>query len=389
MIEPFNIHIPSETIDALRAHLRAARWPSGVSDDGGVPLGEMRNVVHYWLEEFDWPAKERELNSFPHFMAQVAGLRLHYIHVTSANPDATPLLLLHGWPGSFVEMLAIIPMLARSFHVVVPSLPGFGFSEAPSSPGTSNARIASLFGELMDVMGYDRFAVQGGDFGAGIGTWMSLQFPSRVTALHLNYIPGSFAPFVDGDHSAEEAAFIRDRAQWSDENGAYGHVQRTRPLTLAYALSDSPAGLAAWILEKFREWADPRSPIPLDAILTNITIYWATNTIASSMRLYLESARTPLRFERGERVRVPCGIARFPYEAPFPPRSWAERAYEVVSWTDMPHGGHFAALEAPDDLAADVIQFVGEVERLAQSEYPEDPKGSIGSLRESGQKPLA
>jgi pimeloyl-ACP methyl ester carboxylesterase len=163
--------------------------------------------------------------------------------------------------------------------------------------------------------------------------------------------------------SAEETSFVDQRAQWSDAQGAYGHVQRTRPLTLGYALSDSPAGLAAWIVEKFREWADPRSVVPLDVLLTNVTIYWATNSIASSMRLYLESARTPLRFERGERVRVPCGIARFPYEAPFPPRTWIARAYDVVHWTNMPQGGHFAALEAPERLAADVIEFVRGLER--------------------------
>ena len=362
MIEPFHIEVPAETIRDLRDRLRATRWPGGVSDGGGVPLNEMRDVVRYWLEEFDWPAREQDINRLPHFRAELGGLRLHYLHIKFARPDARPLLLLHGWPGSFVEMLAIVPMLTQSFHVVVPSLPGYGFSDAPSSAGMSNERIAALFAELMSVLGYDRFVVQGGDWGAGIATWLSVGFSSRVVALHLNYIPGSYAPFVEGAPSAEEASFIRQRAQWSDEQGAYGHVQRTRPFTVGYALSDSPAGLAAWIVEKFREWADPRSPIPLDVILTNITIYWATNTIASSMRLYLESARTPLRFERDERVRVPCGIARFPYEAPFPPRTWIERAYDVVHWTDMPQGGPFAALEAPERLASDVIEFVHGVE---------------------------
>ena len=358
MIEPFRVEVSSETIRDLRERLQATRWPGGVSDSGGIPLRDMRDIAHYWLEEFDWPARERDINRFSHFRVELGGLRLHCIHMKSARPDATPLLLLHGWPGSFVEMLSIVPMLTGSFHVVVPSLPGYGFSDAPASAGMSNEGIAALFAELMTVLGYDRFAVQGGDWGAGIATWLAVRFPSRVVGIHLNYIPGSYAPFVEGAPSAEEASFLRQRAQWSDEQGAYGHVQRTRPLTLSYALSDSPAGLAAWIAEKFREWADPRSAIPLDMILTNVTIYWATNTIASSMRLYLESARTSLRFERGERVRVPCGIARFPYEAPFPPRTWIERAYDVVHWTDMPLGGHFAALEAPERLAADVIEFL-------------------------------
>jgi pimeloyl-ACP methyl ester carboxylesterase len=362
MIEPFRIEVSSETLKDLRDRLRATRWPSGVSDSGGVPLSEMRDIARYWLEDFDWPAEEHDINRLPHFRAELGGLRLHYLHLKSVRPAARPLLLLHGWPGSFVEMLSILPMLTESFHVVVPSLPGYGFSDAPSSAGMSNERIAALLAELMTALGYDRFAVQGGDWGAGIATWLAVRFPSRVLALHLNYIPGSYAPFVKGEPSAEEVSFLRQRAQWSDEQGAYGHLQRTRPLTLSYALSDSPAGLAAWIAEKFREWADPRSAVPLRLILTNVTIYWATNTIASSMRLYLESARTPLRFERGDRVRVPCGIARFPYEAPFPPRTWIERVYDVVHWADMPLGGHFAALEAPDLLAADVIEFVSGVQ---------------------------
>ena len=358
MIEPFRIELPAGTIEDLHARLNANRWPLGVTDSGGLPVKEMREIVRYWVEQFDWPAQEAAINRLPHFMATCGGLRLHYIHARSPRPESTPLLLLHGWPGSFVEMLPIVPMLAESFHVIVPSLPGYGFSEAPALPGMSNSRIATLCAELMTLLGYDRFVVQGGDWGAGIATWLALQCPARVMGIHLNYIPGSYQPFVEDSLSAEETSFLRQCAEWLDEEGAYGHLQRTRPLTLGYALSDSPVGLAAWIIEKFREWADPRSAIPLDAILTNITIYWATNTIASSMRLYLESARTPLRFGRGERVGVPCGIARFPLEAPFPPRAWIERAYDVVHWTQMPRGGHFAALEAPDLLSQDLKEFV-------------------------------
>jgi pimeloyl-ACP methyl ester carboxylesterase len=359
MIEPFRLEIPPQVIADFRDRLRATRWPSGVTDAGGVPLVDMREAVRYAIEEFDWPAQERAINQMPHFRADVGGLRLHCIHSKSTNPDAMPLLLLHGWPGSFVEMLSMAPLLMKSFHLVIPSLPGYGFSDSASSAGMSNARVAELLALLMSVLGYDRFAIQGGDWGAGIATWLALTFPSRVIGIHLNYIPGSYAPYVEGQPSAEETAFLIERARWIEESGAYGHVQRTRPLTLAYALSDSPAGLLAWIVEKFREWADPRSAIPLDTILANVLIYWATNTIASSMRLYLESGQTPLRFARGERVAVPCGIARFPCEAPFPPQTWVERAYHVVHWTNMPRGGHFAALEAPDLLADDVKQFFG------------------------------
>jgi len=367
---PFSISVPQDVLDDLHRRLANTRWPEpipGAAWDYGADVAYVRELCEYWRSGYDWRKQEAALNRFPQFLAEVDGVDLHFWHVRGNGERPFPLLLVHGWPGSFVEMLAIVPMLTECFHVVVPSLPGYGFSDAPSSAGMSNERIAGLFAELMTGLGYDRFAVQGGDWGAGIATWLAVRFPSRVVALHLNYIPGSFAPFVEGELSAEEASFLDQRAQWSDEQGAYGHVQRTRPVTLAYALSDSPAGLAAWIVEKFREWADPGSVVPLDVLLTNVTIYWATNSIASSMRLYLESARTPLRFERGERVRVPCGIARFPYEAPFPPRSWIERAYDVVRWTNMPQGGHFAALEAPERLAADVIELVRGVERSGVS----------------------
>jgi pimeloyl-ACP methyl ester carboxylesterase len=223
----------------------------------------------------------------------------------------------------------------------------------------SNARMAEIFAQLMTTLGYERFGAQGGDWGAGIATWLAVKFPSRLIGIHLNYIPGSYAPAVVAPLSPEEEAFLAEKATWVEEQGAYGHVQRTRPLTLAYGLSDSPIGLAAWIYEKFQEWADPGSALSLDAILTNVMVYWVTNTIASSVRLYLESARTPLRFAPGERLAVPCGIARFPREAPFPPRAWVERVYDVKRWTEMPRGGHFAALEEPDLLAADVRAFFG------------------------------
>ena len=364
MIEQFRVEISREVVTDFRDRLRAARWPSGVTDSGGVSLKDVRGVARYAIEEFDWPAQESAMNQLPHFRAECGGSRLHYIHVRSSKPDAAPLLLLHGWPGSFVEMLSVAPLLTESFHLVIPSLPGYGFSDPPTSGGMSNARIAELLAEHMSALGYDRFAVQGGDWGAGIATWLAVKYPSRVIGIHLNYIPGSYEPCVDGDLSAEEAAFLSERARWIEDSGAYGHVQRTRPLTLAYGLSDSPIGLLAWIVEKFYEWADPLTPIPLDTILANVLIYWATNTIASSMRLYLESAHMPLRFARGEHIAVPCGIARFPREAPFPPRMWIERAYNVVHWTNMPRGGHFAALEAPELFAADVKEFFGD-RRLA------------------------
>jgi pimeloyl-ACP methyl ester carboxylesterase len=358
VIEPFEIAVADEALDDLRQRLGATRWPAGVTDGGGLPLDDVAALVGYWRDGFDWRPQERRLNGFRHFRARVGAGdgRLHFIHERAASGDAVPLLLLHGWPGSFVEMLGLL-LLLRDFHVVVPSLPGYGFSDPPTAPGMSNQRMADLHAELMAALGYQRFVVQGGDWGAGIATWLARKHPGRLLGMHLNYIPGSFAPHAEGDLAPEEEAFLRAAETWSAEDGAYGHVQRTRPLTLAYGLADSPAGLAAWIVEKFREWADPASDLPLDELLTNVTLYWVTNTIHSSMRLYLESVRTPLRFAAGERLPVPCAVARFPLEAPFPPRRWIERAYDVRRWTEMPRGGHFAALEAPDLLAADVAAF--------------------------------
>jgi pimeloyl-ACP methyl ester carboxylesterase len=359
-IEPFAVSVPEATLADLRARLRAARWPAGVGEDGGVPREAMREVVRYWLEEYDWGAQEWAMNRLPHFRTTLDGQRLHFLHLRSASPDAVPLLLLHGWPGSFVEMLGIVPLLAPAFHVVVPSLPGYGFSDPPTASGMSNARMAELFARLMTALGYERFGVQGGDWGAGIATWLAAKLPARLLGLHLNYIPSSYAPAVEGPLTPDEEAFLREKARWLEEQGAYGHIQRNRPLTLAYGLSDSPLGLAAWIYEKFREWADPECLPALDAILTNVMVYWVTHTIGSSVRLYLESARTPLRFAPGERLAVPCAIARFPREAPFPPRAWIERVYDVRRWTEMPRGGHFAAMEVPELLAAEVTAFLAE-----------------------------
>jgi len=346
-MQPFPIAVPAPTLDDLRRRLADTRWPTGVTDSGGVPLDDAKEFIRYWRDDFDWRAYEARINAFHHFKLN----GLHFIHEKSGRP---PIVLLHGWPGSFVEFLRVIPLLAESFDVIVPSLPGFGFSDPPSAPGVSNREIARMICDLMTHLGYDRFAVQGGDWGAGVSTWLAREHPERLTAMHLNYIPGSYAPHAD-DPTEEEQQFLRDCDQWVAEEGAYGHVQKTRPLTLAYALADSPAGLGIWIWEKFREWADPRSNVALDDILANITIYWATNTIASSMRLYLESSKTPLRFAKGERLTTPCAIAHFPMEAPFPPRSWIERVYNVKRWSELPVGGHFAALEQPELMAEDIL----------------------------------
>lgn len=357
-VEKYTVSVPQNALNDLRDRLARTRLPEGVTDSGGLPLHDLAEVLRIWRDGFDWRAAEARIDEFPHFRVAVDGVGVHVIDEPGPDPDALPLLLLHGWPGSFVEMLGIARRLSQSFPVVVPSLPGFGFSDIPGSGGMSNERMADTLCDVMTALGHPRFIVHGGDVGASVATWMARKHPDRVAAIHLNYIPGSFAPDAGDTATDEEMRFLRGRDEWLSESGAYAHIQRTRPLTVAYALSDSPAGLAAWILEKFREWADPSSAIPVDEILTNLMIYWVTNTITSSMRYYLESARTPLTFRRGERLHVPCGIAHFPLEAPFPPRSWVERVYDVRRWSEMPRGGHFAAMEAPDLLASDIEAFL-------------------------------
>jgi len=347
----------------LRERLHRTRWPEHATFGGGLPSDEMREIVRYWAGDFDWRRQQARLNEFEHFLAD----GIHFIRVRG-DRDAIPLLLLHGWPGSFVEFLDVIPLLAGPFELVIPSLPGFGFSAKPDAPGMSTRAIAARFVSLMQQLGFARFLVQGGDFGAGIATWMAVDHPDRLLGMHLNYIPGSYLPPPGAPLTPAEEAFQRDEARWRDESGAYGHVQRTRPLTLGYALNDSPAGLAAWLVEKFREWADPASVPPLDNILTNVTIYWLTGTILSSIRLYGEAAKTPLALTG--RLRVPAAIARFPLEEPFPPREWIERGYDVRRYTELPAGGHFAAMEQPALFARDITEGASALFRAPSAESP-------------------
>ncbi|HET7452289.1 MAG TPA: epoxide hydrolase [Thermoanaerobaculia bacterium] len=374
-IEPFAIHIADAVLADLRRRLAEARFPDALSGgwEDGAALPEMRELVAHWREGFSWRKQEEELNRLPQFRAAIDGETVHFVHVRGRGPRPMPLVVTHGWPGSFVEMRKLIPLLADpgahggdpadAFDVVVPSLPGYGFSGRPSSPGMNAFRIADLWARLMTALGYARFSAQGGDFGASVATGLALEHRDRLTGIHLNYVPGSYAPDLSSGPpiSPEEQAFLADRDRWVDEEGGYQHEQRTRPQTLAYALNDSPAGLAAWIVEKFRSWSDCggdwRTRFTAEELLTNVTIYWATGTIGSSMRLYREMARRPVRFAAGQRVRTPTAVARFAKEEPMPPRSWVERGYDVVRWTEFDRGGHFAAMEEPELLAQDVRAF--------------------------------
>ncbi len=374
-VAPFSLPYSESAVEDLRRRLACTRWPDEIAGSGwkyGISLEFMRRLCDYWQTRFDWKAQLEKLSALHHYRCSIEGIGIHFIHERGQGPAPVSLILTHGWPGSFLEMLKIIPLLTDpaqnggdpddSFDVVVPSLPGFGFSDRPAKAGVNTFQIAELWAGLMTELGYSRFAVQGGDFGAAVSTILGLRHPDRVVGLHLNYIPGSYRPDLEPGATLEpvEQKFLDDADRWYADYGAYAHLQRTTPLTAAYALNDSPAALAAWIVEKFRDWADCDGDVERrfskDELLANVTLYWMTETIYSSCRLYFESREAPLHFKPGERVRVPCGIARFPKEAPFPPRAWIERGYNIQHWTEMPRGGHFAAAEEPVILAQDIAE---------------------------------
>ena len=375
-IEPFSPPFSQGAVDDLRTRLARTRWIDEIPGSRwqyGFNLDFLKDLCRYWREEFEWKAQQEKFASFRHYRYAHEGIRIHFIHERGKGDSPVPIIITHGWPGSFVEMLRLVPMLtgpaafggdaSDSFDVIVPSLPGYGYSDRPTRSGMNVWRIADIWAALMRELGYDRFAAQGGDLGAGVSTALGLRHPERVIGVHLNYIPGSYQPYLppDAKLAPAEPEFLREKARWFEQNGAYAHIQRTHPQTAAYGLNDSPAALAAWILEKFRDWSDCNgdlySRFTRDELLANVTLYWTTETIHSSFRLYWEGARAPMRFREGDFVSVPCAIARFPKEAPFPAREWVERGYNLQRWTEMPRGGHFAASEEPQLLADDIRSF--------------------------------
>jgi pimeloyl-ACP methyl ester carboxylesterase len=372
-LTPFRIDIPQAELDDLHARLDRTRWPDelpGVGWDLGVPLDYLKDLAAYWRERYDWRAHEAELNELPQLTTVIDGQRLHAVHVRSPEPGARPLVLSHGWPGSIVEFLDVIGPLtdpaahggdpADAFHVVAPSLPGYGFSGPTAERGWDVPRIAAAVVTLMDRLGYERFGAQGGDWGSMVSRQLGLDAPDRVIGVHLNML----ITIPSGD--AEEMAALADDdyarlaglGRYDAELSGYMKLQSTRPQTLAYALTDSPVGQLAWIVEKFKEWTDsrdvPEDAVDRDRILTNVMLYWLTGTAGSSARLYHESAAS---FAHRGRVTVPTGMAVFPRDIALPVRSIAERAYNIEHWTELDKGGHFAALEQPELLVQDVRAF--------------------------------
>jgi pimeloyl-ACP methyl ester carboxylesterase len=366
-VEPFRLNVPEAALADLRDRLARTRWPEAETVDDwsqGPPLTYVQELCRYWADGYDWRAAEARLNGFPQFRTELGGLGVHFLHVRSADPDAFPLVLTHGWPGSVVEFLKVIGPLTNGpepFHLVVPSLPGYGFSDRPARRGWTVERIADAWAELMARLGYSRYGAAGSDWGTTVSTRLGLQAPEHVAGIHV--VPPLVAPdpATFDDLTPGERAAVADLDRGDDGDG-YSHEQATRPQTIGYGLVDSPALLCAWIVEKFAAWTDsggrPESVLTRDELLDNLMLYWLPGTGASAARLYWESFRGVQEIFRGrltDVVDVPAGCSVFPRENPRPSRRWAERRFrDIRYWGEPARGGHFAAFEQPD-------LFVGEL----------------------------
>jgi len=372
---PFTIEVSESVLQDLRERLQRTRLPDEIPGSGwryGTSRAYLQELIDYWCDGYDWRAQERLLNSFPQYLVEIDGIRLHYLHVPGKGPAPLPLVISHGWPGSIVEFIKIIGPLtdpARhggdprdAFTVVAPSLPGYGFSHVPGQRRLRIEEMAALFTRLMvKVLGYGRFGAQGGDWGAFITARHGYDHADRLYGIHLNMLPVAPHPVDRTDLSPAETAFLKDFQNFLQEETGYQWIQGTKPQTLAYALNDSPAGLAAWIVEKFHTWTDCGGElerrVSKDILLTDVMLYWVTETINSSFWLYWEMRHRPWRLGRGERISVPTALAAFPGEISRPPREWAARVCNLQQYTPMPAGGHFAALEEPMLLVEDMRTF--------------------------------
>jgi pimeloyl-ACP methyl ester carboxylesterase len=371
--EQFDPRAAPAALEDLRERLRATRWPDAPEEAGwslGADLAYLEELAGYWAEEFDWPAQERALARLPRFRVMVGGLGIHLVHARAASGPAMPLVLSHGWPDSFWRYLKVIPLLTDpgahgadpgdAFDVVVPDMPGYGYSDRPAGPPLSSIDVAGLWAEVMTVLGYERFGAAGGDIGSHVTRYLALDHRDRVVAVHRT---DGGVPVYAGDRAdlaPEERAWLDSGAAWGATEGAYAAMQRTKPQTAAFGLTDSPVGLAAWIVEKLRAWSDCDGDVERrftkDEILTNVTIYWLTGTIGSSIRMYHANGAIPPA-QLARRVEVPSGFSLFPADLLRPPREWLERTANVVRVTEPPRGGHFAPFEEPELYAEELRAF--------------------------------
>jgi pimeloyl-ACP methyl ester carboxylesterase len=379
-IKPFRIAIPQAELDDLRDRLARTRWPDelpGVGWSYGTPLGYLRELAEHWRTSYDWRRHEARLNELPQFTTTIDGANVHFVHLRSPEPNAFPLVITHGWPGSIVEYLALFGPLADprahggdpadAFHLVVPTIPGFGFSGPTHDTGWNARRVAGAFATLMARLGYGRYGAHGGDWGARISRELGLADPEHVAGVHVTSVP---APASDEDLASltdeERGRLARGRRFMADGAG-YAQLQSTRPQTLAYALTDSPVGQLAWIVEKFKEWTDsaevPEEAVDRDQVLTNVMLYWLTRTAGSSARIYYEAGHSGEWGAPPAPSRVPTAVALFPQEISLPIRRFAERTNNIVRWTEFDRGGHFAAMEEPDLVIDDARAFFRTMSR--------------------------
>ncbi|WP_211304383.1 epoxide hydrolase family protein [Umezawaea tangerina] len=359
-MEPYRIEIPQSRLDDLAARLANTRWPAEPEGTGwrdGVPVAYLKDLVEHWRTRYDWRAWEARLNEYPQFTTTIDGANIHFLHVRSAREDALPLILTHGWPGSVVEFLDVVEPLARDHHLVIPSMPNYGFSGPTADTGWDVRRIAGAWAELMARLGYDRYGAQGGDWGSLVSRELGIIDAGHVVGVHLTMLLTFPTGGVEG-LTEDDLERLRAFRHFADDGSGYQRIQGTRPQTLGYGLTDSPVGQLAWIVEKFKEWTDsedvPEDAVDRDLLLTNVMVYWLTGTAASSARLYKESAGSAGRVEAST---TPTAVAVFPKEVVRPVRSIAERTNRIVRWTELDRGGHFAAMEQPELLVDDVRAF--------------------------------
>jgi len=376
-VTPFKVHVTQAALDDLKQRLANIRWPNKepVTEwSQGVPLGKAQALVEYWRTRYDWRRVESTLNGLPQFRTQIDGLGIYFIHVRSKHENALPIILTHGWPGSIIEFLQVIGPLTdptahggkadEAFHVVIPSLPGFGFSDKPTEAGWRLPRIANAWAALIARLGYSRYVAQGGDWGAGVTSWMAKQREPGLAAIHLN-LPILFPPPPPppAGYTAAEQGAVAQLVKYGSDGSAYASIQGTRPQTLGYGLADSPVGQAMWIYEKFQAWSDnkgdPAEAISVDHMLDDISLYWLTDTAASSARLYYESfAKDFVRMT----LDMPVAVSIFKGNLFVPPKVWGDQTYsKLFYWNEVPKGGHFAALEQPELFVAELRKSFAQV----------------------------
>jgi pimeloyl-ACP methyl ester carboxylesterase len=386
MTQPYIVNIDPSILDDLHYRLAITRWTTEINNDKwqvGTNAAYLKELCRYWHQGFNWQKNEAHLNSFFHFKASIDGTGIHFIHEKGKGEKRIPLLLIHGFPDSFVRFLKVIPLLTDadndgfSFDLIIPSIPGYGFSDIPTQTGMDPKRIADLFTKLMtEELGYSDFIVHGGDWGSGIAEQIAINNPEYLKGIHLTDIPWyHLFNIPPGALSEAEKKYLQAGQQWSQTEGGYAMLQSTRPQSLGYGLNDSPVGLAGWLIEKFYPWSDCKGNLEnsftKDELLTNITIYWATQTINSALRLYYEAAVSRMQNKKKEikRVEVPAAVAIFPKDMVPAPREFTERIFNVQQWTEMKTGGHFAAMEEPELFADDIRKFVKSLKGVLSREH--------------------